>query len=146
MKKTYSAKLIAKYIIYHEKKAGRSVSNLKLQKLLYFVQAGFFAYNGEPCFEDKIHAWSFGPVVEDVYCKYRIYGGSSIPEVPAENVEEEIDSKDRETINDILDFFGYSSNLDMMKVCFEQKPWKDAYYKSISREITKESMRNVFSK
>ena len=38
---TYSALEVARYIIHHEAQQGRTVSNLRLQKLLYFVQVQF---------------------------------------------------------------------------------------------------------
>lgn len=43
---TYSALEVARYIIHHEAQQGRTVSNLRLQKLLYFVCQDFFAKNG----------------------------------------------------------------------------------------------------
>ena len=64
----YAALDIARYIIKYCKDNGYSISNLKLQKLLYFVQAQFLVtYNGRPAFEEKIEAWDFGPVVPEVY-------------------------------------------------------------------------------
>ena len=52
---TYSALEVARYIVHHEAKQNRSVSNLRLQKLLYFVQAQFAvnATDGQPCFKDR---------------------------------------------------------------------------------------------
>lgn len=41
--------------------------NLKLQKLLYFVQAYFLIKKGTPCFSDKIYAWDSGPTIPAVY-------------------------------------------------------------------------------
>ncbi len=74
----YSAIVIANYIIEYEHSQNRRISNLKLQKLLYFVQAQFFRIIGVPCFNDKIEAWSFGPVVVNVYHAYKFYGGMDI--------------------------------------------------------------------
>lgn len=59
---------------------GYGISNLKLQKLLYFVQAYFLAFteNGTPCFKEKIEAWQFGPVVPNVYYYFCSYGAMKI--------------------------------------------------------------------
>ena len=46
----YSAVEVAKYIIWYCKRQGYSISNLKLQKILYFVQASFLVNQGKPCF------------------------------------------------------------------------------------------------
>ena len=75
----YSAKEVARYIIDYSCDQGRTVSNLRLQKLLYFVQVEFLVNRGKACFKDEIHAWHYGPVVPEVYYEYRMYGPSTIP-------------------------------------------------------------------
>ena len=50
----YSALLVAKYIIRRCAERGKSISNLKLQKILYFVQAEFLVDLGTCCFPDTI--------------------------------------------------------------------------------------------
>ena len=64
---TYQARDIAEYIIYREASQGRTVSNLRLQKLLYFVQAQFIVQKDAPCFTERMEAWDYGPVVPEVY-------------------------------------------------------------------------------
>ena len=63
----YSAIDIARYIIWYCKNHGYTISNLKLQKILYFVQAEFLVSAGAPCFYQDIEAWDFGPVIPEVY-------------------------------------------------------------------------------
>ncbi len=66
----YSAIDVARYIIWYCKRRRYSISNLKLQKILYFVQANFLVSIGTPCFEEEIEAWDFGPVVPEVYHEF----------------------------------------------------------------------------
>ena len=75
----YHALKIAEYIIERCNEKHKSVSNLKLQKILYFVQAQFIVEFGTPCFDNIMQAWDYGPVVPDVYRKYRGYGNTNIP-------------------------------------------------------------------
>ena len=89
----YSALVVARYIIKRCNELNRPISNLKLQKLLYFVQAEFLVGEGSACFpeeieawdfgpvvpEEEIEAWDFGPVVPEVYHRYKAYGSASIP-------------------------------------------------------------------
>ena len=63
----YKAISVAKYIINYSNSIDSPISNLKLQKLLYYVQAAFLVEEGKKCFCDEIVAWAFGPVVPDVY-------------------------------------------------------------------------------
>jgi uncharacterized phage-associated protein len=54
------------------------LTNLKLQKLLYFAQSKYLAQYGKPLFADPIEAWTFGPVVRAVYSEYKKCGSFPI--------------------------------------------------------------------
>jgi uncharacterized phage-associated protein len=43
------------------------ISNMKLQKLLYYQQGFHLAYFGTPLFDEEIETWMYGPVVPAVY-------------------------------------------------------------------------------
>ena len=77
----YSALDVLKYIIKRCNENGYTISNLKLQKILYFVQAEFLVCTGRVCFPENIQAWDFGPVVSEVYHRYKVYGSANIPYV-----------------------------------------------------------------
>jgi len=42
---------------------GDLISNLKLQKLVYYAQGSSLALWGNPLFSEKIEAWLHGPVI-----------------------------------------------------------------------------------
>lgn len=50
------------------------MTNLKLNKLLYFAQGAFLARTGTPLFSSDIQPWDLGPVVPDVYHRYKVCG------------------------------------------------------------------------
>ena len=54
------------------------ISNLQLQKILYYLQVYFIQHEGIPLFEDEIEAWQFGPVIPEVYYEYCGFGGFEI--------------------------------------------------------------------
>ncbi|PIE92719.1 hypothetical protein CO726_25060 [Bacillus fungorum] len=54
------------------------VSPLKLQKLMYYAQGWTFAYTSCNLFRDDFQAWVHGPVVPDLYFKYKEYGSKRI--------------------------------------------------------------------
>lgn len=63
---------VAKYILYIAYRNGDVITNLKMQKLLYYAQAWYMVNNkSELLFEDEIQAWRFGPVVPAVYEKMK---------------------------------------------------------------------------
>jgi len=74
----YDVFAIAAYVINKSIDFGKSVSNLKLQKILFYIQAAFLVKIGEPCFEADIQAWKHGPVVPSTYRDFRDYGADLI--------------------------------------------------------------------
>ncbi len=76
------------------------ISNLKMQKLLFFAQQTFFSVYNKPLFKEDMEAWQLGPVVPKVYHHYKIYGRNNI-DIFQENLQ--IDNLDW-NIMMILDF------------------------------------------
>lgn len=74
----YDALTIAMYIINRCFEEGAPVTNLRLQKLLYFIQLESYKVYGKQLFNNDIAAWQFGPVVPEVYYKYSVYAGMPI--------------------------------------------------------------------
>lgn len=78
MGRQYQAADVAACIIETAMSAGNPVSNLQLQKLLFFCQCDHLRKQGYPLFPDEIVAWQYGPVVKDVYSTYSYRGASPI--------------------------------------------------------------------
>ena len=136
----YTAINIAKYIISYYYEHKRTVSNLKLQKLLYFIQAEFLVAKGERCFKEKIEAWDFGPVVPEVYKKYQMYGGANIPVFKTLEYGY-ISPDDKKLIDGILDECAPYSAAALVEITQNQRPWKVAYYgddKEVRPDLIKE--------
>ncbi len=75
---SYRAMDVANFIIDTCTKSNDPVSNLRLQKLLYFVWVDFYRETGRYVFPDNIQAWQLGPVVPEIYYEYCPYGGRPI--------------------------------------------------------------------
>ena len=73
----YKALDLSKYIVSKCIEDGQPISNLQLQKILYYIQKDFLQRN-EIAFSDDIEAWQFGPVVPNVYYHYCGYGAMPI--------------------------------------------------------------------
>lgn len=150
---------ISRYIISYSNKMDYGISNLKLQKVLYFVQAYFLIQTGHPCFKDKIEAWDFGPVVPKAYGEYKQYGCGDIPTtksfimIDKDNIwnskrvefkEIAISDDDKSLIDKVIDKFSDYSATDMVELTQHQTPWIDAI-SSQSNEIKNESIFEYFN-
>lgn len=138
---TYSALDVAKYVINHEHSMNREISNLRLQKLLYFVQAKVLMETGEPCFEDEMQAWDFGPVVPSVYYKYKIYGSMDIG---TKEVEPNIENKILGFISAILDFCRDYPTYQLVEITHQQTPWINARAQGAKSVISPVAIKEYF--
>lgn len=73
----YKAMDLANYIVGKCIKDNVPITNLQLQRILYFVQKDFLK-RGSPAFSDEIEAWEFGPVVPNVYFYFCGFGAMPI--------------------------------------------------------------------
>lgn len=98
-------------------------SNLKLQKLLYYVQGWNLGIYGKPIFHADIQAWAHGPVVPDVFHALRHHGWNPVP-VPsrAVNIEPQFESH----IRNVLQAYGGFSAEQLERLSHTEKPWLDA--------------------
>ena len=138
----YDVHLIAEYVIHRCAQNGRPLSNLKLQKILYFIQAEFLVAMNKPCFEDDIEAWSSGPVVPAVYSEYRIYGGTNIPDQG--NAFEIIPQRDKDRLDAIMDNVAQYSSLQLTKIVHNQSPWKNSHRRE-DKIIKRSELRAYFA-
>lgn len=69
---------VADFIAWKFLSKGSDISVLKLQKLLYYVEAWHAALKDKALFSNDFEAWAHGPVCKDVFIKYRHEHGKSI--------------------------------------------------------------------
>ncbi len=66
-----NVKNVAQYIFdAYKKRSGNVIDEMKLHKLLYFVQRESFAILGKPMFEEPFQGWKYGPVCPVVRASY----------------------------------------------------------------------------
>lgn len=74
-----TANEVADYLITLAHERGEEVSNLKLQKLLYYAQAWHLGLYGEPLFPEKFQAWMSGPVIPELFWRWNEFGIGPVP-------------------------------------------------------------------
>lgn len=116
------------------------ITNLKLQKLLYFVQALCLMIFGKKAFSEKILAWPYGPVINEVYQKYK---PNRTNEIVSEKFIKNISSGLYKVIEEVVTCYGSIEANKLIDFTHEEEPWKNA---EINSEIDIESIRNYFNK
>lgn len=124
---------------------GDIISNLKLQKLLYYMQGYHLAFFNEKFFEDHLEAWTYGPVVPTAYHRFKEFGPKAIILDPNEYQEIELNPAQEDMFNQVLNEYGKFSAIKLMEMTHKETPWKEAFEKQ-DKVISVETMKNFFAK
>jgi uncharacterized phage-associated protein len=126
-----------------EESYGEGISNLKLQKVLYFAQAAHLALEGDELFTDEIYAWNYGPVIKDVYHAYKDNESTAI-DVPKHNDYKAFDEKTVTFLDSIWGLFGKYSAAKLVDMTHAHDPWKNVFDGSKDNIITKPSIKKYY--
>ena len=139
----YKALDIAKLLI--QKAAadggGELLTNLKLQKLLYYEQGFHLAYFGSPLFDEKIEAWQYGPVVPDVYNHFKHYGKNVIE--PEECGVQITGKEECALFDEVYSVYGKYSAFGLMNMTHSETPWASTNV-GVGSEISLQKMTDFF--
>ena len=142
----YKAIDIARKLIFmaqnDEPNGGERLTNLKLQKLLYYQQGFHLAFFVTPLFSDSVEAWMYGPVIPSVYEEYSSYGSSSLPEV---NNAISLTNEEEELFNEVYDAYRDFSAIGLMNRTHKEKPWREATPHDRGTVISQKSMKEYFA-
>lgn len=138
----YNAVDIAKYVINKCIDLRRPISNLQLQKILYYIQGAYIKKtNGEILFKNKIGAWQYGPVVPDVYDEFYGYSSSNI------NIKystDELCEDIKNIIDPVIEEKSKISAWILVEQTHKELPWMKSYEEGRKNDITLDIMKRYF--
>ena len=76
----YSSYYIANSIIERAQRKEVGLSNLSLQKLMYFLHGYYLVLANKPLSKEPFQPWDYGPVIPTIYHYYKRYGRGQILE------------------------------------------------------------------
>ena len=122
------------------------ISNLRLNKLLYFAQGCSFAMFDKPLFNEEIEAWQYGPVVPEVYKSFKPCGRNNIEETCGEYSPYQFSDEEMEVLLNVVEKYGKYSSPALVDITHQKNsPWSNVYEEGkLHIEIPKESIRNYF--
>ena len=112
--------LCAEYIL----NKGTDITQLALEKLLYYSQGFYKAFIGEYLFEDDCQAWIYGPVYKEVYNIYKEYGSDKIDLNVEYDFNDIIDEDKRKVLDAVIKYFGCYSGSFLVDFTHMEDPWK----------------------
>jgi uncharacterized phage-associated protein len=120
---------------------GDVLTNLKLQKLVYYTQGFYLALKNKPLFDEAIVHWEHGPVVEDLYHTLKKYSSKAVP------VDADFDPSSKFTpdqlalITDINNVYGQFSAWKLRDMTHMESPWLST---ESGEEISHEALKIHF--
>ena len=121
--KYMTASDVAKYFISSFQKKNKEISNLKLQKLLYYAQAWHLVFFDVPLFDDKIEAWVHGPVVRSVFQEYRKFGWKPVKTEDSGGITSK---KIKDHLDEVMRAYGEFDAVLLERQTHRESPWRDA--------------------
>ena len=118
-----TANHVADYFLAFCHEHGDVLTNLKLQKVVYYAQAWHIALKTKPLFDDRIEAWVHGPVVPALYRRFKRFGWEPItlqPRVPA------FTNGTEKHLVEVFSAYGQFSAWDLERMTHDEAPWRNA--------------------
>ena len=112
----------ASYIL---KRLNRSISTMKLHKLLYYSQAWSMVWDGKPLFKEKIEAWANGPVVRTLFSFHRGMYDISYSKLGIGD-ERNLSDEQKDTVDGVLKFYGEMTAQALINQTHFEDPWRNA--------------------
>lgn len=118
---------------------GRKVTQLQIQKLMYFFEAYYMnVKNVDSLYDCPFKAWAFGPVAIPLYTRYKNLGDSGIElDEQDEKIGDSITDEKKKMIEKIYNVFGKKlTAMDLVSYThMEGSPWSEKWNENEKRII-----------
>lgn len=120
----------------------RPVTNLSLNKLVYFAQVESLKVYGAPLFSDRIEAWEYGPVEPAVYHAFKCFGRNPVSISTEQKLAaDQLPDRAKVIVDAVVGKFGNLPAFDLVNITHrEGGAWKKKYVAGRDAEITVEDI------
>lgn len=133
--KMYDVRDIANYVLDSAERRNVEITNLSLQKLLYFIHGWFFAIYDQPLVKNKFEAWQYGPVQRVLYDQFKSFRSGPIKKARATYIDPEngervykkpdINPDHARLIEEVLEKYeGFTASQLVEESHAEDSPWE----------------------
>lgn len=134
--------------------ADSDLNTLKLQKLLYYVQAWHLAFYGKPIFVGRFQAWVHGPVNREIYDLYKdqkyLYSAIGVDDIKDPSFEDRLSDDEKLHIDSVLDVYAKYTPSQLEYMTHREEPWiaarKDVPRFQRSENLIEESLMESYYK
>lgn len=115
---------------------------------MYFAQAWYLALYNKPLFDEQIEAWVHGPVIPNVYHRFKEYKYQPISEHIS---KPELTTKIEKHLIEIIKVYGEHSAFQLENITHNADPWINARGNTpidqpSNKVISHDDMKNYYAK
>ncbi len=114
---------VSDFLLSECREQGEILTNLKLQKLLYYAQAWFLALENRALFSEDFQAWAHGPVLPSQYHRFKDFSWRPLT---VDVTRPDLPEKVQEHLLEIIEEFGAETAVALERMTHREKPWIDA--------------------
>lgn len=118
-----TASKVADYILRFCHERGELITNLKLQKIMYYAQAWFLALKDCDLFPEEMQAWVHGPVEPGQYSRFRGYQWNPIADHPP---DPDLPKVITDHLDEVMAVYGVETAYALERMTHEEMPWQSA--------------------
>lgn len=119
-----SAQDVAEWLVWQTGQVGEYITHLKLQKMLYFAQAWHLVLTKAELFPEDFQAWTHGPVIPEVFFKYREHGYNPLP-IPEQEPRLALPPESADVLKQVFDVYFEFPARKLVEMSHDL-PWNNA--------------------
>jgi uncharacterized phage-associated protein len=158
----YDARAVANYFLSLAERDGKTLDQMKLQKLVYLAHGWSLALLDEPLITDKVEAWRYGPVIRSLYRAFANAGrnpitkpayevrfvGTKVTAIPLTLDEDSCNERVRNLIEEVWKVYSPYTGIQLSNYTHQEdspwaRTWKDSSLPQIIPDETMALRRNL---
>ncbi len=120
-----TANTVANYFLAFAQECEEPITNLKLNKLVYYTQAWHLALFNTPLFDEEIEAWVHGPVLSSLYENYKQFKWNPIivDDLNLEEIKQQFNPDQQNLLNDVVEVYFPETAYALEQLTHSEDPW-----------------------
>lgn len=138
----YPARQIAEWFIARAGRERKSLTQMKLQKLVYIAHGWNLALYDEPLLIERAEAWKWGPVIRSLYRDFADYGSNPIS---ATRPMPELDAQTNGLLERIWETYGKFTAVQLSAMTHaDNTPWQSAFQRDRTEIISDDAIKTHY--
>ncbi|VEI57654.1 Uncharacterized phage-associated protein [Pasteurella multocida] len=140
----YSSLSVANAFIELAENEGRAVTNMQLQKLVFFAHGYTLAFLNRPLTNDTVKAWTFGPVYSLLYNSLRHFGKLPVREI-LPGIPDVQDGEEAQIIKSVWNAYKHHTAYQLSDISHNVgSPWHQVWNSNKFEEIPDNITRDYY--